>query len=277
MIHTTDFIATFGVKTKWKHLMAEQKVYVPTVGEEVANAVSHGVMLCLTLAALPFAAVRAYVHDGTLAAVAASVFVISLLLMFLGSTLYHSMHPASRHKEVFHILDHIFIYVAIAGTYTPIALSVIGGWQGTFITVLQWAMVLFGIIYKSLARRSIPAVSLTIYLVMGWTIVFFMPLFVRHASMPLLVLIAAGGVLYTAGAWSTPAKGSAITTWYGTCSSIWRRSATSRPSSSTSTEILIRAILRDVSCRTAGKNGEKTKVKFALRNPYLCVNSARIT
>ena len=78
MIHTTDFIATFGVKTKWKHLMAEQKVYVPTVGEEVANAVSHGVMLCLTLAALPFAAVRAYVHDGTLAAVAASVFVISL-------------------------------------------------------------------------------------------------------------------------------------------------------------------------------------------------------
>ena len=218
MIHTTDFIATFGVKTKWKHLMAEQKVYVPTVGEEVANAVSHGVMLCLTLAALPFAAVRAYVHDGTLAArlgprearwpaVPASVFVISLLLMFLGSTLYHSMHPASRHKEVFHILDHIFIYVAIAGTYTPIALSVIGGWQGTFITVLQWAMVLFGIIYKSLARRSIPAISLTIYLVMGWTIVFFMPLFVRHASMPLLVLIAAGGVLYTAGAWVYARKG----------------------------------------------------------------------
>ena len=190
MIHTTDFIATFGVKTKWKHLMAEQKVYVPTVGEEVANAVSHGVMLCLTLAA-----------------VAASVCVISLLLMFLGSTLYHSMHPASRHKEVFHILDHIFIYVAIAGTYTPIALSVIGGWQGTFITVLQWAMVLFGIIYKSLARRSIPAISLTIYLVMGWTIVFFMPLFVRHASMPLLVLIAAGGVLYTAGAWVYARKG----------------------------------------------------------------------
>ena len=207
MIHTTDFIATFGVKTKWKHLMAEQKVYVPTVGEEVANAVSHGVMLCLTLAALPFAAVRAYVHDGTLAAVAASVFVISLLLMFLGSTLYHSMHPASRHKEVFHILDHIFIYVAIAGTYTPIALSVIGGWQGTFITVLQWAMVLFGIIYKSLARRSIPAVSLTIYLVMGWAILLFLPLFVRRASTELLALIALGGVLYTLGAGIYACKG----------------------------------------------------------------------
>lgn len=187
---------------------AERKpVYVPTVGEEVANAVSHGVMVCLTLAALPFAAVHAYLHAGALAAFATSVFVISLLLMFLGSTLYHSMHPASRHKEIFHILDHIFIYVAIAGTYTPIALSVIGGWQGIFITILQWVMVLFGIIYKSLARRSIPAVSLTIYLVMGWTIVFFMPLFVRHASTPMLVLIAVGGLLYTAGAWVYARKG----------------------------------------------------------------------
>lgn len=60
---------------------------------------------------------------------------------------------------------------------------------------------LFGIFYKSLSRKTIPALSLTIYLVMGWTIVFFMPLFVRQASTPLLALIAAGGVLYTLGAW----------------------------------------------------------------------------
>ena len=190
----------------------EEKVrlpYVPTYGEEVANTVSHAVMLPLTLCLLPFAAVWTYLHDArpVLASVSVSVCVISIFLMLLASTLYHSMRPDSKHKAVFHKLDHIFIFVAIAGTYTPIALSVIGGWQGTFITVLQWAMVLFGIIYKSLARRSIPAVSLTIYLVMGWTIVFFMPLFVRHASMPLLVLIAAGGVLYTAGAWVYARKG----------------------------------------------------------------------
>ena len=91
--------------------------------------------------------------------------------------------------------------MAIAGSYTPIALSVIGGWQGIFITILQWAMVLFGIFYKSLSRKTIPALSLTIYLVMGWTIIFFLPLFVRQASTALLVLIAGGGVLYTLGAW----------------------------------------------------------------------------
>lgn len=187
----------------------KKEIYIPTVGEEIGNSTSHGVMALVALCALPFAAVWAYVHDneGVLASVSVSVFVISIFLMFLASALYHSMNPASKHKAVFHILDHIFIYVAIAGSYTPIALSVIGGWQGILITAIQWTMVIFGIFYKSLSRKSIPAVSLTIYLVMGWTIVFFLPLFVRHASTPLLVLIAAGGVLYTVGAWFYARKG----------------------------------------------------------------------
>jgi len=190
-------------------LRINNRIYFPTLGEEVANTISHGVMSLLALCALPFAAVWAYLHDPqpVLACVSVSIFVISLFLMFLASTLYHSMNPASKHKAVFHILDHIFIYVAIAGSYTPIALSVIGGWQGVLIAVLQWAMVLFGIFYKSLSRRSLPAVSLTIYLVMGWTILFFLPLFLRNASTQLLWLIAAGGVLYTVGAWFYARKG----------------------------------------------------------------------
>ncbi len=186
-----------------------KKIYKFTLGEEVANAITHGVMSLLTLLALPFAAVWSYVHapQPVLTSVSVSVFVISIFMMFMASTLYHSMSPDSRHKEVFHILDHIFIYVAIAGSYTPVALTVIGGWQGVLITLLQWVMVVFGIFYKSLSRRSIPAVSLTIYLVMGWTIVFFMPLFVSNASRELLWLIAAGGVFYTLGAWFYARKG----------------------------------------------------------------------
>ena len=185
-------------------------IYIPTFGEEIANTISHGVMSILTLLALPFAAIWSYTHavgNNIESAVGVSVFVISLFLMFLCSTLYHSMQPQSRHKEIFHILDHIFIYVAIAGSYTPIALTVIDGWQGVLIVVLQWAMVLFGIFYKSLSKRSIPAVSLTIYLIMGWTVVFFFPLFLRNASTPLLVLIAAGGIFYTIGTWFYAKKG----------------------------------------------------------------------
>ena len=113
----------------------EEKVrlpYVPTYGEEVANTVSHAVMLPLTLCLLPFAAVWTYLHDArpVLASVSVSVCVISIFLMLLASTLYHSMNPASKHKAVFHIPRPYFHLVAIAGSYTPIALSVIGGVAG---------------------------------------------------------------------------------------------------------------------------------------------------
>ena len=178
------------------------KIYIPTFGEEVGNAISHGVMSILMLVAMPFAAVYSYVNNGNdaLLSFGVSVFCASIFMMFLISTLYHSMLRDTRHKEVFHILDHIFIYFAIAGSYTPIALSLIGGWQGWLIFALQWAMVIFGIFYKSLSRRSIPAISLTIYLVMGWTVVFFFPLFLRNASWQFILFIALGGVFYTIGA-----------------------------------------------------------------------------
>lgn len=178
------------------------KIYIPTFGEEVGNTISHGVMSILMLLALPFAAVWSYTRSGAdvLHTVGVCIFCVSLFLMFMISTLYHSMLHDTRHKEVFHILDHIFIYFAIAGSYTPVALSVIGGWQGWLIFILQWAMVLFGIFYKSLSRRSIPAVSLTIYMVMGWTVVFFFPLFLKHASWEFISLIALGGLFYTIGA-----------------------------------------------------------------------------
>ncbi len=187
--------------------MKSVKEYISTFGEEVANSVSHGVMFALTLISLPFASVWSYIHGGVMASLGVSIFVISIMLMFLSSTLYHAMSPSSSHKSVFQILDHIFIYVAIAGTYTAIALFVIGGWQGIVITILQWSAVLFGIFYKSLSSRSIPAVSLTIYLIMGWTIVFFFPMFIRNSSPQLLWLIAAGGVLYTIGAFFYARKG----------------------------------------------------------------------
>ena len=188
------------VLQKKKNPMA--KIYIQSFGEEVGNAISHGVMSIATLIALPFAAVWAYVSSGgqVQTAVGVSIFCLSIFMMFLISTLYHSMSPDSKHKDVFHILDHIFIYVAIAGSYTPIALDIIGGWQGIVIFVVQWVAVIFGIFYKSLSRKSIPALSLSIYLVMGWTIVFFFPIFLRHSSAIFISLIGLGGIFYTVGA-----------------------------------------------------------------------------
>lgn len=177
-----------------------RKPYQMSFGEEVANSISHGVMAILAMCFIPVAAVVAYARGTVFDAVAISVFSISLFLMFLGSCLYHAMEPESRHKGVFHILDHIFIYVAIAGSYTPIALSVIKGWQGWLVFGIQWTMVLFGILHKSLLNRKVPKTGLAIYLIMGWTVVLFFPLFLAKARLGLQLLLLAGGIFYTVGA-----------------------------------------------------------------------------
>ena len=168
--------------------------------EEVFNCVSHGIMALLMLFLIPTCAVYSYAKYDIIRSVGVSIFTICLFLMFLGSTLYHSMYYSSPQKAVFRILDHIFIYFAIAGSYTPIALSLIGGWEGTLILIIQWTMVLVGILYKSLATNSLPKLSLTIYLVMGWTAVLFIPLLLRNANIPFLTFIIIGGILYSIGA-----------------------------------------------------------------------------
>jgi hemolysin III len=170
-----------------------------TFGEEVGNAVSHGVMALLCLGFLPFSAVYSYLRGGTVRSVGVSIFIICLFLMFLISTIYHSMDYATEQKYVFRKLDHICIYLAIAGSYTPIALCVVKGWVGILILVLEWGAVLAGILLKSISKKSYPVLSTTIYLVMGWTAVFFIQPLLNHASLLFLALIVLGGVMYSAG------------------------------------------------------------------------------
>lgn len=168
-------------------------------GEEVANAITHGVATLSILIMIPIVSIVAYEKGTIVDVVGVTIFGISILMMFLMSTFYHVMPPETNHKRIMRVLDHSFIYVAIAGTYTPIALSVIGGWQAIVILSVQWVMVLFGVLYKSLSKMSLPKVSLLIYLIMGWTIVIFMPLLIQNSNRILFWLIFAGGMLYTLG------------------------------------------------------------------------------
>ncbi len=169
-------------------------------GEELGNSITHGVMSLLLLFALPYVAVFSYLKGGALLALGTSVFIISIFLMFLTSCLYHAMAYDTPHKYVLRILDHIFIYFAIAGSYTPIALYAIGGCHGWLILVIQWSMVLFGILYKSIAQKSIPKLSVLIYLCMGWTALLFIPKLLASTSGLFLGLIVLGGVFYSVGA-----------------------------------------------------------------------------
>jgi hemolysin III len=169
--------------------------------EEIGNVLTHGTMALLFLTALPIIAIHGYLKGGVLLATGQSIFIISLFFMFLSSALYHAMDFDSQHKYVFRILDHVFIYVAIAGTYTPVALYVIGGTSGYVILAIQWLCALAGIIYKSTIRKSIHGLSLALYLIMGWAAVFFLPQLLDKTSPLFLAFIVAGGVAYSIGAW----------------------------------------------------------------------------
>ena len=183
--------------TKKSHSM--KNVIQLSFGEEVGNAITHGVMAFICLIILPIAAIKGYIEGGAIKAIGFSIFIISIFMMFLVSCLYHSMKYETGQKTVFRILDHCFIYVAIAGSYTPIALCVIEGWQGFLILVLQWSMVLAGVLYKSIARKSYPKISLTIYLVMGWVAILFIPVLLQKANPILMFFILLGGIFYSIG------------------------------------------------------------------------------
>lgn len=167
--------------------------------EEAGNVISHGIMVVFLIIVLPMVAIRSYLLGGWVLAFGNSVFIIALLLMFLSSTLYHSMEFDSAHKLIFRVLDHIFIFVAIAGTYTPIALYAIDGVWGIIILIIQWTCVISGVFYKVIAKSYNKKITLAIYLIMGWSAVFFLPVIISKTSPIFLSFIVLGGALYTIG------------------------------------------------------------------------------
>lgn len=170
-------------------------------GEEVGNSVSHGVAALLFIFLLPFTAVYMYAIGGTSHAIGGAIYVISILLMFLTSTLYHSMAHNTPHKYIMRLLDHSFIFVAIAGTYTPVAISVVGGTWGIVTLSIQWGAAILGILYKILSPKVKPKVSLAFYLIMGWMVVMFSPVIIASTDWMFWLMLGSGGLAYTAGTW----------------------------------------------------------------------------
>ncbi|MGT2935454.1 PAQR family membrane homeostasis protein TrhA [Streptococcus castoreus] len=168
--------------------------------EEIANSVTHAIGALAMLVLLPISAIYAYCTYDLTAAVGISIFVISLFLMFLSSTMYHSMAYGSIHKYILRIIDHSMIYIAIAGSYTPVALSLVTGWIGYVIIILQWGITIFGILYKIFAKRINEKFSLALYIVMGWLVIFILPIIIPKTSLIFGLLMLLGGLAYTVGA-----------------------------------------------------------------------------
>jgi hemolysin III len=127
-------------------------------------------------------------------------FIVGMFLMFLASTIYHWVpQEHTTAKGVLRRLDHISIYVMIACSYTPICVSVIGGWLGWLVFGLQWAVVIGGVFYKVFAMGRYPRLSLALYLIMGWSVVLIIRPVILSLSTPAMLCIVGEGLLYTVG------------------------------------------------------------------------------
>jgi hemolysin III len=170
-----------------------------TVGEEIANAISHGCGLLLALVALPLLVHGAVQRGGAAQVVGASLFGGTMVVLYLVSTLYHAM-PPGRAKQWLNRLDHASIYLFIAGSYMPFAFGVLRGAWGWALFGVVWAAAAIGIAAKLFDRLKHPLWSTGLYVAMGWVaLVAAQPLMQRMPGAGMGWLVA-GGVAYTAGA-----------------------------------------------------------------------------
>ena len=169
-----------------------------SAGEEIANSISHGLGLLLALIALPILVISAVRIGSTRFMIGAAVFGVTMILLYLASTLYHSVtHDAA--KKVFRLFDHSAIFLLIAGTYTPFTLGVLRGTWGWTLLAIIWFLALAGIVVKAVPRTRHSWISMVLYLVMGWlAIVAIKPMF-ELVPVPGIILIFAGGLAYTGG------------------------------------------------------------------------------
>lgn len=178
--------------------MKKIKDRIQTIGEEIANSITHGIGTGLSIAALAILVVLAAKKGDPWAIVGFSIYGSSLFLLYLISTLYHGFtHPTL--KRFFRVLDHSAIFILIAGTYTPITLTALRGPWGWTLFGIVWGIAGAGILLKVMFFGKFEKLSVALYVLMGWVVIIALkPLLVALPAVS-LIWIAIGGLLYTSG------------------------------------------------------------------------------
>lgn len=172
----------------------------PTLAEEIVHSATHGLGAVLALGTLIALVTSAAVSGSTEAIVASAIFGTSLTLVYLSSTVYHAVPPRfTGVKALLQILDHAAIHLLIAGTLTPFALCAIGGPWGYGLLAISWAFALVGIVVETTALRHRARLSISLYVGSGWFGVVALPFLWTTVPASALLLLASGGVAYTAG------------------------------------------------------------------------------
>lgn len=177
----------------------EQNINFYTKGEEIANAITHGIGTLLSIAALVILIVFATKYGDKWYVVSYSIYGASMIILYLESTLYHSV-SGKKIKKIFRIFDHCCIYLLIAGTYTPFMLTILRGPIGWSIFCTIWLLAIVGIIMKIFWIGKHEGISTAVYVFMGWIIVFAIKKLLLLMPVTGIVLLVAGGIVYTLGA-----------------------------------------------------------------------------
>lgn len=169
-----------------------------TLGEELFNAITHGIGALLSVAGCVILLVRCHQLGDGVAAVSSAIYGATLIILYTMSTLYHAL-ANEKAKAVFRVFDHVTIYLLIAGTYTPYTLACLGGAFGWTLFGIVWAAAIVGIVFSSISLRRFQKLSMICYIAMGWVILIAIkPLWQVIGTLPMVFLVI-GGVLYTGG------------------------------------------------------------------------------
>lgn len=177
--------------------MAEKRIMY-TVGEEIFNAVTHGVGAAISIAACVLMIIKAAIGGSPIQIVSVSIFGASMIVLYTISTLYHSL-TNKKAKKVFQILDHCSIFILIAGTYTPYTLVAMKGALGWSIFGILWGVTVIGVILNALGMEKFKHLSMVLYIVMGWCVVFVVKPVYEHIGFWGFLLLLGGGIFYTVG------------------------------------------------------------------------------
>ena len=178
---------------------AELQVKYYSPAEERINIYSHALGFVLSIIALVLLVVHASSHGNAWHIISFAIFGTSLIILFAASTIYHSTRqPAARLRM--RVVDHASIYVLIAGTYTPFTLVTLNGSTGWTIFAISWSMALVGIVLKLFFTGRYKLLSTSMYVFMGWIILFALDPLLHNLPPDGLFWLVAGGVAYTLGA-----------------------------------------------------------------------------
>ncbi len=166
----------------------------PGLGEEIANSITHGVGALLSIAGL----VTLIVLGDNTNRLSFIVYGVTLVLLYLASTLYHSL-IFTRARTLFRKFDHMAIFLLIAGTYTPFCLMAVRGWVGWTVLGIIWGFAVVGIVMKSFFTGRYEWISITMYLLMGWMVIPVIQSIYAFLSLEGFLLLVAGGASYTIG------------------------------------------------------------------------------